>query len=84
MKLRILYFASLHEILGCDAENIDPPPNITTLGELRQWLAGRGGPWQVLAERDDLRMARNQKVARPESRLMDGDEIAFFPPVTGG
>ena len=84
MKLRILYFASLRETLGCDAETIELPPNIATLNDLRHWLAGRGGPWQALTQRDDLRMSRNQKVARPDSRLDDGDEVAFFPPVTGG
>lgn len=85
MKVKILYFASIRERLGKDAEEIDLPADIATVSGLRGHLRARGGAWaEALAEGRLLRMAVNQDMAQPTAALKTGDEIAFFPPVTGG
>ena len=84
MAIRILYFASLREALGQAQEELALPGQITNVGALREHLSARGGDWQTLAATRNLRMAVNQKMADPASPLRDGDEVAFFPPVTGG
>lgn len=85
MKLRILYFASIREKLGQDAEEIDLPAGVTTVAALRSHLRARGGAWaEAMAEGKALRAAVNQDMAQPASPIKAGDEVAFFPPVTGG
>lgn len=83
--IRILYFASLRERLDSGGESLELPAGITQLGQLASLLAARGPVWaDVFAGRLPLMMAVNQSAARPDSPLQDGDEVAFFPPVTGG
>ena len=85
MKTKILYFASLREKLGCDAEEIELPPGVSTVAALRAHLRSRGGAWSdALAEGKLLRAAVNQDMAPPTAPVKAGDEVAFFPPVTGG
>ena len=82
MKLRIQYFAGLREALGVGGEEVEPPAGITTVGALRDWLAGQGR--EALATAKNLRCAVNQQMAGFGAALRSGDEVAFFPPVTGG
>ncbi len=83
--ITLLYFARLREALGVDREQIDLPETAATLAALRSHLAKRGGAWaEEMAPARNLRAAVNQDVARSETPLKDGDEVAFFPPVTGG
>ena len=85
MKVRLLYFASLREQLGRSGEEIELPAEVATVAALRTHLMARGGAWQsALADGRRLRAAVNQDMATPEARLRAGDEVAFFPPVTGG
>ena len=85
MKVKVLYFASLREQVGKGSEEIELPVDIATLGALRTHLIARGGAWQSsLAETRLVRMAINQDMAPASSVINTGDEIAFFPPVTGG
>ena len=89
MKVKVLFFASLREQLKCGSEEIELPPEASTLGALRALLADRGGNWQsALAQTRPVRMAVNQDmVPRGGANaiaIKAGDEIAFFPPVTGG
>lgn len=85
MKVRILYFASIREKLGRDAEELDLPAGVATIAALRSHLWTRGGAWaDVLAEGKLLRAAVNQDMAQPGAAIKAGDEVAFFPPVTGG
>lgn len=84
MTLRILYFAALRETLGQAEERYELPAGGMTLGQLRQALAGRDGQWQSLATMKNLKAAVNQTMAGADTPLADGDEVAFFPPVTGG
>jgi len=83
MKVKILYFAGLREQLGTASEDLDASP--ATVAGLRALLMARGGAWQsALAQGRALRVAVNQEMAQPTTPLKAGDEVAFFPPVTGG
>jgi molybdopterin synthase sulfur carrier subunit len=85
MKVRVRYFASVKEQLGKDAEEIEVPAAIGTVAALRAHLMKRGGDWQtVFAEKKLVRAAVNQQMAQPGAAIKAGDEVAFFPPVTGG
>jgi molybdopterin synthase sulfur carrier subunit len=85
LKLRILYFASIREKLGVDAEEVDLPTGVATIAALRTHLRSRGGAWaDAMAEGKLLRAAVNQDMAQPAAAIKAGDEVAFFPPVTGG
>lgn len=81
MKIELRFFAALAERLDTRAERADTAA--ATVAELRQELAGRGGPWQALLE-PQIKAAVNQTLARPDTPLAEGAEVAFFPPVTGG
>lgn len=83
--IRVLYFASLREHLGCAGEDLELPEGVGDLAGLARFLSQRGGPWSALeAGARPLLMALNQEAARGGAPLRDGDEVAFFPPVTGG
>jgi molybdopterin synthase sulfur carrier subunit len=85
MKVRILYLASLREQLGKPGEDLEIPLATSTVAGLRTLLMARGGAWQTaLAQGRALRVAVNQEMAQPATPVKPGDEIAFFPPVTGG
>jgi molybdopterin synthase sulfur carrier subunit len=85
VKIRILYFARLREALGLASEQVTLPDDITTTGALLGWLRQRGGDWaEHLAEDRAFRMAVNQDMADGGTVLSEGDEVALFPPVTGG
>ena len=81
--IRVLYFARLREQLGTAGEDL--PATVATLGDLAAALRGRGGAWaEAFAPDQTVMVAVNQELARPETPVADGDEVAFFPPVTGG
>lgn len=82
MSVRILYFAGLRESLGLGEEAVTLPEGVSNVGELRSWLASEGR--EVIANVPNLRFAVNQEMARASDPVLDGDEVAFFPPVTGG
>ena len=83
MTIKVLYFASLREQVGMPGEDLDVSP--TTVAGLRTLLMARGGAWQsALAQGKALRVAVNQEMAQSATPVKSGDEVAFFPPVTGG
>lgn len=85
MKLTVLYFARLREAVERDREVVDVPAAVTTVAELRSWLAARGEPWaSAFAEVKRIRAAVDQAMAQESTGLREGAEVAFFPPVTGG
>lgn len=82
--IRILYFARLREQLGTGREDLAEEGPLT-VADLVARLAARGGPWaEVFAPGPGLLSAVNQEMARPDTAVRAGDEVAFFPPVTGG
>ena len=84
MTIKLLYFAKLREALGTGGEELALPAGVADVAALRRHLAARGDAWRGLEESPSLRAAVNQRLAGPEAVIADGDEIAFFPPVTGG
>ena len=83
MRVHLKYFASIREAMGCAFETIET--SASTLAELRDSLAQReGSPSEALHRNKVVRMALNQHMAEESSVLVDGCEVAFFPPVTGG
>ena len=83
--LTILYFAWLRERTGTSLESVSLPPAVRTVGDLIAWLAERSpGHASAFASRRTVRCAVNQDFADPTTRIAPGDEVAFFPPVTGG
>ena len=84
-NVTVLYFARLREAFGRDTEQIALLPGLQTVAALRDLLRARGGAWEVeLGAAKPVRVAVNQTMARLDSAIGPGDEIAFFPPVTGG
>ena len=85
MKVKILLFANLREQVGTGVEVVDLPDSASTVAGLRLYLMKRGGAWSdVLADMKVVRVAVNQDMAAAAAPLNHGDEVAFFPPVTGG
>ena len=83
--MKVLYFARLREDLGCAEETIALPPGIDTVSGLRAHLMARGSVWrQALAPERALGVAVNQDMAQSGTPVKQDDEVAFFPPVTGG
>lgn len=82
--IKILYFASLREKLGTAGEDLELPAGVTDVGGVLALLAQRGGEWATLGAVKNLKSAVNQEMARSHTPVQDGDEVAFFPPVTGG
>ena len=80
--LRVLFFAQTRELIGLDA--IEVNENFATVEELRQHLVAKGDKWALAFQSDKLLVAINQTLMPLESAVKNGDEIAFFPPVTGG
>lgn len=83
LTVQVRYFAALREALG-PQEAVSLPAG-TTVGSLRRQLAARGGRHaELLAPGRPVRAAVAQAVCGDDTPLSDGDEVAFFPPVTGG
>ena len=85
MKVKVLLFANLREKVGTGAEVVDLPDSASTVAGLRLYLMKRGGAWHdALADMKVVRVAVNLDMAAANAPLNPGDEVAFFPPVTGG
>jgi sulfur-carrier protein len=83
--VQLVYLARLREAFGLAAEKVELPREVGTVASLLAWLRGRGGAWaEELAPGRAVRVAVNHDVARAETPVRAGDEVALFPPVTGG
>lgn len=83
--IEILYFAWLRDRLGRSTERAELPPGIRTVRALTAWLQEREPAFAAIAgEGRVVRVAVNQEFAGPDDPVAPGDEVAFFPPVTGG
>ena len=82
--IRVLYFASLREQVGTGSEEL-VVGDCKSIADVLDRLRARGDAWaEALAPERSVLAAVNQEMAQPDARIEDGDEIAFFPPVTGG
>ncbi len=83
--MKILYFAWLRQKTGIDAEDVEMPPEISDVADLLDWLKKRNSNFaNALADFDSIRVAVNQEFAELDAPVAQGDEVAIFPPMTGG
>ena len=83
--MKVLYFAWVRQKVGIAEEDVAPPPDVRDVAGLIAWLAARSpGHAAAFADPRQLRAAVNQDFATPDAPVAPGDEVAFFPPVTGG
>ncbi len=83
--MKVLYFAWLREKTGVGEEDVQPPAQVTDVGTLIDWISGRGGGFaEAFADLSVVRVAVNQEHVALDHAVAPEDEVAFFPPVTGG
>jgi len=83
--VKLIYFAWLRARIGCAEEEIDLPPGVKDVAGLLDWLRSRGSGYaEALRDLSVVRVAVNQNYVGLEHPVREGDEIAVFPPVTGG
>jgi len=83
--MKLLYFAWLRAKVGIAEETVQPPPEVETVAALLDWLRNRSPRHaEALANPAVVRVAVNQDYATPDHPVRPGDEVALFPPVTGG
>ncbi len=83
--LNMQYFASLREALGCSSEVLALPADVSTVAALAAHLAtSRGEAWAILQDATQVLVAVNQTIVDRDHALTGTEEVAFFPPMTGG
>jgi molybdopterin converting factor subunit 1 len=83
--MKVLYFAWLRAKVGLGEEAVSPPAEVSTIGQLIDWLRQRSdGHAAAFADLAVVRVALNQEYVQLDAAVRPGDEVAFFPPVTGG
>lgn len=80
--IKVLFFAQTRELVGVDS--LEVTESFSTVEDLRAHLATQEGKWDLALEPGKLLAAVNQSIVPLEHSLTEGDEVAFFPPVTGG
>ena len=83
--IKVLYFARLKESLNYSTEDMELPAGVKTVEQLMTYLSQRGEAWSaIFNSKQPIRAAINHTVVKKDAVIQDGDEVAFFPPVTGG
>jgi molybdopterin synthase sulfur carrier subunit len=82
--MKILFFASLREQLDCDSEQWTDLEGVRNAGDVKAILESRGEPWSSALANKRIVVSINQEIADLSSSVSPGDELAFYPPVTGG
>ncbi|MGV2990563.1 molybdopterin synthase sulfur carrier subunit [Vibrio sp. E150_011] len=80
--IKVLFFAQTRELIGVDSVELDG--DFSSIEAVRAELATQGDKWALALEAGKLLAARNQDIVAMTETVASGDEIAFFPPVTGG
>ena len=83
--MKILYFAWLRERLNLSEEEVSPPPEVVTVGDLIQWLRSRGEAADLAMQKPELvRAAVDARIVDHAAPLAGAKVVALFPPMTGG
>ncbi len=83
--MKAVYFAWVRERIGKAEEELDPPENVATIGELIAWLSTRGEGYSYAFEKASIiRAAIDRSHVKHDARIAGAREVAFFPPMTGG
>jgi len=83
--VKLLYFAWLKQEIGVESEEVALPDGVSDVAGLVGWLKGRGDNYaEALKDDAIIKVAVNQAYAKPTTPVAEGDEVALFPPVTGG
>ncbi|NRA82729.1 MAG: molybdopterin synthase sulfur carrier subunit [Gammaproteobacteria bacterium] len=82
--LTIVFFAQTRELVACDNIELEFNSSLSALETIRSQLASKGDKWDLALQQDKLLVAVNQEMSPWDTVIKDGDEVAFFPPVTGG
>jgi molybdopterin synthase sulfur carrier subunit len=83
--MKVLYFAWIRERVGKAEEEVSPPASVVTVGELVQWLSGRGEEYAYAFDNPKVVRAAIDRVhVQPQAAIKGAREIALFPPMTGG
>jgi molybdopterin synthase sulfur carrier subunit len=83
--MKLVYFAWVRERVGKPEEELELPPEVTTVAELAAWLAGRGEEYAHAFENPSVvRAAIDRRHVKPDAPIAGAREVAFFPPMTGG
>lgn len=85
MQIKVLYFARIKEAVNYSSEDVVLPEDVETITALKHWLSKRGEVWaNLFSGKLVVRAAINHNLVDDLATFEDGDEVAFFPPVTGG
>ena len=83
--MQVLYFGWVRQRIGLAKEDVDPPPEVADVRALVAWLKTRGPGYEAgLGNLAQVRVAVNQELATLDAKIARGDEVALFPPMTGG
>ncbi len=85
MNIKVLYFARIKESVNYSTEDLLLPANVSNINTLKNYLANRGEVWaDLFSGKQTIRAAINHELVDDMMAIKEGDEVAFFPPVTGG
>jgi molybdopterin converting factor subunit 1 len=82
MKVKVLYFAAVRDLVGAPEENLELPGDVNSIGRLAEHLAHIHS--ELTDRLENVRFARNEEFAKNSDAISDGDTIALIPPVAGG
>jgi molybdopterin synthase sulfur carrier subunit len=82
MRAKVLYFAAVRDLVGVDEEDVELPPDVTTVRAFVAWLEANRAP--LRGRMASVRIARNEAFAAADDAIAAGDVLALIPPVAGG
>lgn len=82
--IQLVFLASIRERLGCEQQSFELPQQSLSVVDLIELLSAQGDVWKQALQGGKVLVAINQQMSKPATLVHDGDEVAFFPPVTGG